>query len=126
MGFGTIEILALVLIVISVVKLIIIAVNPHCWFSGVAKLYACPVVGAVVPLVLAAIVLYFLVTAGITIIQILAVTLFIALLIMVGIAPHAEGLITFMKDNAPLSRDWLYIVVWLVLLAWGVKELFFA
>ena len=53
---------------------------------------------------------------------------FMMALLMVGMAPHVEDLIK--KYEGQIKRgniwkeNWLYTLLWLVLLAWGVKELF--
>ena len=130
MVFTPIEWIALILIVISAIKIIVILVNPGAWNAKVVKkVWANPNLAMVVSLVLAAIVLYYLLQGGLTIVQILAVTLFVALLIGSGMAGYKNELIAMadkmLKDKSMIKKSWLYIVVWVILLAWGAKVLLF-
>ncbi len=126
MNFGTIEILALILIAITAIKLLIFIVNPHWWYSFIEKVYSSPAITSLIAFILAMIVLYFLILSGITIVEILAVSLFIALLIAIGFAKYANKLIPWIRDQnivSVLKELWLYTLVWLLLIAWGAGEL---
>ena len=127
MTFGTLEILALILIAISAIKLITFFINPQLWYSFIGGLYSSPPLASIIAFLLAMTVLYFLLVSGVTIVEILAVCLFVALLIAVGFAKYADKLITWvMEQNIVfiLKEVWLYTLVWLLLLAWGVGEIF--
>ena len=80
MTFGTLEILATILIVFSAIKLVVFLISPEAWLGFTRKIYIKPEVTSAVAFILAATVLYFLVRSGVTIVQILATTLFIALI----------------------------------------------
>ena len=126
--FTPIEWMALILIVVSAVKIITILVNPGAWNANVVKkVWANSNLAMIVSLILAAIVLYYLLQGGLTIVQILAVTLFVALLMAAGAAAYKKELIAMadkmLKDKAMIKKSWIYIIVWVVLLAWGVKVL---
>ncbi|MDH3288268.1 MAG: hypothetical protein OEP48_11180 [Betaproteobacteria bacterium] len=74
-------------------------------------------------------VLYLLRQSGLTIIQVLAVTVFVALLLVVGVAPYAGRLFEWLETQllpAMLRDQWLYVIVWVLLLAWGAVELIMA
>jgi len=66
--------------------------------------------------------------AGITVVEILAVTAFVALLMMIALADEVGHLIK--KYQAMIKKDnlwknyWLYTLAWIVLMLWGLKELF--
>ncbi|MCG8435146.1 MAG: hypothetical protein MJA83_14055 [Gammaproteobacteria bacterium] len=127
-NFGALEILALILIALVFIKVIILAVSPKSWLDGVRKVYVKPAVTSTIALILAGVVLYFLLQAGITVVDILAVTVFIALFAMVGMAKYAGPLMNFFEAEGlgTLWKDfWFYTLLWLVLLGWGVKEIFF-
>ena len=129
MTFGTLEILALILVAISAIKLIIFFINPQWWYSFMGGLYSSPPLASLVAFVLAIIVLYFLLVSGVTIVEILAVCLFIALLIAIGLAKYADKLVVWVSDQNIvhiLKEVWLYALVWLLLLAWGVGEILFS
>ena len=123
-----IEIIALILIIVSAIKIIVILANPKSWADIVKKIWANPMVTSIISLILAAIVLYYLVwVEGITIVQILAVTGFVVLLMAVGIGMYATEMIsmaTKMLKKGVLKKAWLYTLIWIVLLIWGAKELF--
>ena len=122
-----IEIMALVIIIISAIKVIVILANPKSWADVVKKIWANPMITSIISLVLAAIVLYYLLQSGLTIVQILAVTLFVVLLIAVGIGMYATELISMSTEllkKGVLKKAWFYTLIWIVLLIWGAKELF--
>ena len=129
MVLETLEILALILIVVSVAKLIIFLLNPNYLYNFIGGIYSKPAVASIIAFVLAMIVLYFLLKSGVTIIEILAVCLFIALVIGIGLAKYADKLIVWIKEQDivfVLKEVWLYTLVWLLLLAWGAGEMLFA
>jgi hypothetical protein len=122
---GVIENLATILIIVTVIKLLVLWVSPKSWFNFVKKIYVNKTIASVVYFVLAAIVLYYLLGAGMTIVQILAVTMFVALLIGIGFMRYLDDLLKLFPKKYSLKDQWFYILIWVVLLAWGVKELFF-
>lgn len=129
MAFSSIDYLALVIIVISAVKILVILVKPQIWANLVKKIWAKPMVMSVICLFLAAGTLYLLIQSGLTIVQILAVTLFAALLAAVGVGIYAKetvSLATKMLKKGILKRAWLYTLIWVALIAWGTYELFLA
>lgn len=128
MAYGTIEILASIIIAIAVIKILVLSVSPKTWLNFANKLYGKPRITSLMAVVLAAIVLYFLQGAGITILEIFAVMLLVSLLMVMSIARYARMLIGFYsKKNPPeiWKEHWLDTLIWVVLLAWGIKELLF-
>jgi len=126
MRLSAIEILAGLLIVLASIKLAVVFVDAKVWLKFARGIYARPAITSWVALLLAALVLYLLLRSGLTVVQILAVTLFVALLLVVGVAPHAKRLFGWLDTQslpAMLKQQWLYIVVWVLLLAWGAVEL---
>ena len=127
MELNSITILALIFIILVIIKIIVVAISPKSWFDFAKKLYINPKLTSILSLILALIVLYFITSSGISIVQILAVSLFLSLLIMVGISQYANELLSWKEDkelNKIIRNQWLYILVWLVLIAWGIKEIF--
>jgi hypothetical protein len=57
------------------------------------------------------------------------VTAFIALFVLIGIAGETEELIKkyqgMIKKGKLWKKYWFYTLLWIILLVWGVKELFF-
>jgi len=123
---SAIEILAGMLIVLAGIKLAVIFIDARIWLRFVKRVYAMPAVTSGVALFLAGLVLYLLVQSGLTIVQVLAVTVFVALLLVVGVAPYAGRLFGWLETQSlpeMLRRQWLCVIVWVLLLAWGAVEL---
>lgn len=123
-----IDLLAVLLILIAVIKLILVFTSAPTWLSLAKALYARPAVTSTVSYLLAAVVLSVLLQSGLTIVQILAVALFVALLLIPGIAPYMGELLRVLegKTSRQILRDhWLYTLVWMMLLGWGLCVLLF-
>lgn len=123
---SAIEILAGLLIVLACVKLLVVFVDAKVWLRFAKRIYARPAITSSVALLLAAVVLYLLLQSGLTIVQVLAVTVFVALLLVVGVAPYARALFDWLETQslpAMLRQQWLYIVIWVLLMAWGAIAL---
>ena len=123
-----IEVFAALLILLAVVKLIVLSVNAPAWLTAVRALYERPVLAASVSYVLAGLVLYGLLESGLTIVQILAVCLFVVLLIVPGFAPYMGEVLRGLEGKTiwqMLREQWLYTVVWMLLLGWGACALLF-
>jgi hypothetical protein len=128
MSSRLIEVFAAVLILLTVVKLIVLSVNAQAWLTAMKVLYARPMLTALVSYALAGLVLYGLLESGLTIVQILAVCLFVVLLIMPGFAPYMGEVLPGLEGKTLwqlLRGQWLYTVVWVMLLGWGSYELLF-
>lgn len=122
-----IEIIALIIIIVSAIKIIVILAKPKAWADFVKKIWVNPMVMSIVSLILAVIVLYYLIQSGLTIVQILAVTAFVALLMAVGLGIYAKEVIsmaTKMLKKGILKRAWFYTLLWVALIVWGAYELF--
>ncbi|MBU0957991.1 MAG: hypothetical protein KKF56_04240 [Nanoarchaeota archaeon] len=127
MAFTTVEIFALIIAIVSAIKILVIIWNPGKWIDGVKKLYVNPVVTSVVSLILAGVVLYYLL-AEVTIVQIFAVLLFVALLAGSSLAVYSNeffGLASKMMKGDVLKRAWLPILIWVGLIVWVLKVLLF-
>ena len=128
MAFTPVEIIALFIIVIGLIKIAVLLVNPKSWINFAKNLYSKPKAVSTVALILAAIVFYYIIQE-ISIVQILAVTVFVFLLMMIGMAKEIQPLIKKFEpqiNKGTIWKDyWLYTLIWVILLAWGIKELFF-
>ena len=124
-----IEIIATIIIVLSAIKIIILLIKPEAWMNFAKSIYSNAGVAKTVGFVLAAIILYYLINAGMTIVEILAAAAFVSALLMVGLASEVDDLMK--KYNARIKKGtlwrdfWFYTLIWIILLGWGVKELFF-
>jgi hypothetical protein len=129
MTYTPIEIIAIVIIAVAVIKMLILLINAKAWMNFAKGFYKNVALAQILGLIIAAVVLYYLRDAGITIVQILAVITFFAGILMVGLAPHVGDLIKKYerqaKSGSIFKDNWLYTLIWIALLVWGVKELFF-
>jgi hypothetical protein len=87
------------------------------------KVYSNPNIASWVALILALVVLYYLVQAGITITTILAVTVFVALVFIAGLASYVKKIIKDVNLKTILKDQWYYVLLWLALIIWGIVEL---
>jgi len=120
------EVLATILILLSLVKLAVVLVNPRAWLEFAKRLYANPQVTSIVALVVAGVILLLLIRSDLDIVQILAVSLFVVCLIVVGIVPYAPHLFAWFETQDMqqlIKQQWLYGSVWLALLIWGAYTL---
>jgi hypothetical protein len=128
MSSRMIEAFAAVLILLAVVNLVVLFVNAPVWLTAVRALYARPTLTAIVSYVLAGLVLYGLLESGLTIVQILAVSLFVVLLIVPGFAPYMSEVLRGLEGKTlgqMLREQWLYTLVWMMMLGWGACALLF-
>lgn len=123
--FTPIEIIALVLIVLSAIKIILL---PKIWMKYVVKpLYSKAMILFAVELILAGVVLYFLLQSGLTIVQVLAAVAFGALLTGFTFAWYGKETLAWARTVIKKDiwkRAWLPILIWVALLTWGALELF--
>ncbi len=130
MAFTSVEIIALVMIIFAVIKMIVLLINPKSWMDFAKSLLGKNgLLGQIIGLILGAVVLYYLIQAGFTIIDILAVTAFVALLVMIGLARNVGSLLkkyeTQIRRGNLWKENWFYTLIWIVLLIWGIVVLFF-
>lgn len=127
MAFNAIEIVALVVSLLVIVKLLIVSFKPKSWFDLAKGLYSAPVVLFLVELVLALIVFYYLLQQ-LTIVQIMAAIGLGALLTGLSFTIYARETIAFaskfLKGKSLLSKAWLPILIWLTLAVWTLAALF--
>ena len=123
-----IEWMAAIIAIGIVIKLLVILVNPKAWLKIAMPLYSNSIILMIVGLILSGGSLWFLLDNGITIVQIFAVMFFLSSLIIVGVAGYSKEIISLGKkilSKGILKRMWLYIIIWLALSVWTIKELFF-
>jgi len=129
MVLGTIEIFALIIAVVAAIKILVILIKPSAWMKIVKTVYSVPVLTMVISLILAGVVLYYLVwVSGMTIVDIFAVMLLIALLGAVSMAAYSKDVIAFatkmLKDRTAIKKAWLAILIWIILIIWVLYVLF--
>ena len=127
MVMSVIESLALIILVISAIKLLVLIISPKSWMNFASKLWSAPKIVSGVSFVLALVVLYYLLQE-INIVQIFAVILFVALISAASISGYAKELVHVMQGlvRRPgfFKRFWFPIVIWIILVVWGFVSLF--
>jgi len=124
---GVVEILALMLILIVVIKLIVLLVKPELLFSLGKTIYSRPAIVQLIALSLAVTVAYFLTVAGIDLIEIMAVFVLAFLLLAITIAPFEKRLVTEAKQmfgrGEFWQKNWPGFLIWLALAFWAAYQL---
>lgn len=127
MAFTSIEIIALVLIVVVAIKMLVLLVKPKAWMNFAKAIYKKKAVAVMIGLVLGGVVLYYLIQE-LTIVQILAVIAFMAALFMIGLSGSASDLIKKyegqIKRGKLWKENWFYTLLWIALIVWGALVLF--
>lgn len=128
MALDAIQTIALIIAVVTLVKLVVLAIKPKAWLSIVKPLYSKPIILMVVALILSGIILNYLLAAGITITQIFAVFALMAMLMLLSLAVYTKEILALgnkmLKDRSFLRRGWVALVVWAILSIWVIKEIF--
>ena len=128
MALGNLEIIALILVVISAIKLFTLLVKPKAWMNFAGWIYSGRILTAVIFLVLSALVFYYLMQE-LTIVQIMATALFLALFFGMGYAlidgkSFVKTFYAKKMNNLWGNGVWFYTLIWLALLVWTVIEIF--
>jgi hypothetical protein len=118
-----ITLFAWIVVALSVIKMLVLLVNANAWRSFVKRLYSKPTITKLIALILAAVVLYYLINAGITIVEIFAVMLFVMLFLVVGVGSYVKKIVKGISFKQILKEQWFYVLLWLALLVWVVVEL---
>jgi hypothetical protein len=124
-----VEIMALVVVVVSVIKLVVTLINPQIWMRKVARgVYGNKQVTAIVCLVLGAVTFYYLLQE-LSIVQIFAAFLAFWFVFILAVLPFGRDIVSAVETKYTSTgevwrRSWLVVVIWIVLLVWVVKELF--
>jgi len=121
------EIIAVIFITVSLIKIISLSVNPQFWNRNIVKkIFNNSHVSSLISFILSLVVLYYLVQE-ISIVQILAVMAFAGLLILYGFSISGKEVIDLLnkiyKDRSLIKKSLIYIIFWLILLIWGLKEI---
>ncbi len=123
---SVIDLMALIVAVVVIIKILVIVIKPRAWLRIVKPIYKYPVLLGFVSLVLGAFSLLYLLDE-LTIVQIFAVILFIAFLAGVTLASYAKDMVAFgeklLKDRKVVDKAWISIIIWLLLGVWALYTL---
>lgn len=120
-----IEILATIFAVIVIVKLAVFIAKPGILMKATEGMMKNEVLTTLTYLVLAVIVGYYI-FAELTVVQVAAVTLWVSILIGIGVAPYSKILLKSRDEllSAGISKAWLAMLIWAVLAIWVLYVVF--
>ncbi len=128
MAFTSVEIIALIVLVAATIKILMLAIKPAGYMKFAKAVYKRPAITRVIAFILAGVVLYYLINSGLTIVQILATTAFVALLIVIGLAGDVKDLLKKYQADIKAGKLWkrygFYTLLWVALMVWGALVLF--
>lgn len=123
-----IETLALIFSLAIIIKLVVIFVNKNWWVNFTKLVYKNPGILAVVELVLAGVVFYYLIQS-LSVVYIVGGVLLGALLTGMTFAAYrkevVQPMIKLLKSGNALKKAWLPVLVWIALAIWVLLELFY-
>ncbi len=123
-----IEIMALVIALLSLIKLTTIIIKPKAWAEVVNVVYKNPYITTAASIILASISLFYLLQE-LTIVQIFASMFFLMFLMLIGFAAFSKETLAFsaslLRQKNILQRSWIPLVVWLGLVVWVLFEILF-
>jgi len=125
MSLTIVEVLALIVIIIAFLKIITLLFAPKFFMKLARGIYSCPKSLKVIVLLLAVVVFYFLIKAGVTVTEIFAIFLLLALLIGPTVADYGKGILEQINPKNVLKKQWFVTLIWVILMAWGIYEIFF-
>ena len=128
MGLTTIQTIAFILVLLTLVKLVVIIFNKKWWFNKVARpIYRNTLVSSLIFLVLAIVIFFYLLDSGITVTQMMAVTAFVVLLIGFSMVQYGKEVLSF-ADRIYKKKfnygTWINILIWAGLAVWTLFEIF--
>ena len=124
---GAIEIIVWIFVVAGLLKLVVLAINPKSYMKFAKSIWKTQGL-SIIYLILAIVVFYYLIDSGLNIIQILAVTAFVSLLMGTQLAMYSKEIMALaqkMMGNKKefWAKNWLYILIWTILLLMGLAAL---
>ena len=127
MALTSLEIIALIFIIVAAIKLLVILINKKDWLPVVRTVYSHSLVSSIILAILAIIVFYFLVQ-NISIVDIMAVATFISILFALSFLQFSNEILVLANKiykNKLSPATWIYIIIWLALMIWALYEIFF-
>ncbi len=126
-----VEIIALIFIAISIIKLITIAISPKAWYGSsnpIVKLVWSRISATLFSAVIGGVILYYLL-AEITVAQLFVSVIFAFLLMILTVAPDIEKVLKAVPDQIEKKKGsflieyWPAIIAWVGLMVWVVWEI---
>lgn len=121
-----IAVFALIISMLALIKILVILIKPKAWLNLVKSIWSVPMLAMLACLVGGAVVFYYLIQE-LSIVQIMAVVLFVALLGGTSVAVYSKEIVSLagkmLNDRKFLRKGWLAIIIWLVLILWTLKAI---
>lgn len=116
---STIELLAVIIAAVTLAKIIVISINLKAWDRFVDPIYFHPAISTVIFTVLLGVTGYY-VLQELTIVQVYAALLPLAMLMGLGMFPYTKALLKWRKEieEEGVGKDWYPIIIWTVLSVW--------
>lgn len=122
-----VEIIALVLVIVGVIKVIVLMIKPSAWLGTFGKMWVNTPAFLVVAVILALVVLRYLLTE-LTIVQIFAVFAFMAPFYWIALAPYRREIYEMVSRDTStktlFQKSWFTMLIWVVLSVWVLMEIF--
>ncbi|MBL7051907.1 MAG: hypothetical protein ISS01_02355 [Nanoarchaeota archaeon] len=124
---NAIEIMALIVVVLGLVKMVVIFKDPKQWMVVVNFFFKRPKITMWASAVLAVVTLWLLLQT-LSIVQIFGVLLFMMFLYLMTFAAYSKELLQMinklLKDKNMIRKAMLPIVIWIALMLWALYALF--
>lgn len=124
--YASLEWIVIVFAIVAIIKIIFVFGNRNAWISFLDRLYSRPTLCSLTFLILAGIIFYYLIQT-MTIVEILAAGAFTACLMAMAFVHFGREIKSLVKKMiaTPLTgMIWIYILIWIALLAWALWEIF--
>ena len=121
------EIIAALFALIGLIKIIVILINKKSWLPVTKSVYGSSRTSSFIFFILALIIFYFLIQE-LTIVQIIAVAAFVALLMGIAFLQVSKDILALANKvlNKKFTGWQLFVmIVWLILLIWTIYSIFF-
>ncbi|MBI2667958.1 hypothetical protein HYX17_04290 [Candidatus Woesearchaeota archaeon] len=126
MALTSVDLIALIFVVIALIKLIVLVFNKKGWYNSIAKpVYSNPMLSELFLLIVGAALFYFI-SQELTVVQIFAAVGLAAVLFAIAFLQYSHEFMTFMREvyDQEFNRiQWLHLIAWLAILAWVFYEI---
>ena len=126
MALTSVDLIALIFVVIALIKLIVLVFNKKGWYNSIAKpVYSNPMLSELLLLIVGGTLFYFI-SQELTIVQIFATIGLAAILFAIAFLQYSHEFMTFMREvyDQEFNRiQWVHLVAWLAILTWVFYEI---
>jgi hypothetical protein len=124
----SLELLAWIVIALSLIKIVVIAIKPKAWLDFAGKIYTYPIATQIVSVVLTYLILSSLINSGIGFVEIFAVISLLFVLMTLSISIYSKEMMSLakklVKDKKFWKKAWFSVLVWVIISVLAILELF--